>query len=190
MEEKTDNVWGILLILGGILTIILSFSNTETYLYLVLGLNTLAIGVISVIFRKRWTLLMIALQVCIVGLINILTSSWILGLIQLVMGMVVFNEYKKSNKEVSKNDIKKEFKNNVYGIAGLITSIMSIFPGLLFTYTGLMLSILSIIFSVGQRKNNNTRMATAGMVIGIIGLIINVLFIFYGLIAILILGQI
>ncbi len=66
---------------------------------------------------------------------------------------------------------KKVMTNN-YGIASFVLSILScIF--ILFPYIGFILAILAIVFYVQQKKINVTGLAIAGLVIGIISLIIN-----------------
>lgn len=64
-------------------------------------------------------------------------------------------------------------QNNAFGIAGLILSILSVIMPVM----GLLLAFLGIGFSIAQRKRNPNAIATAGIVIGVIGLIVQALII-------------
>ena len=72
--------------------------------------------------------------------------------------------------------IKKSEANNkptqAWGIAGLVLGILSI---LLFLapYIGIFLAITAIVFYGIQKKHSHTGYATASLVLGIIGVIIN-----------------
>jgi hypothetical protein len=69
-----------------------------------------------------------------------------------------------------------------FGIASFVCGLLSIL--LWFApYIGLPLGILGIIFSIKQRKINSTGLATAGLILGIIGIVIDTLIIFIILIA-------
>jgi hypothetical protein len=62
--------------------------------------------------------------------------------------------------------------NTGWGIASLVLAVASILF-LLIPFIGIILSILSLIFSKVQKETCPTSIATAGMVIGIIGFILN-----------------
>lgn len=63
-------------------------------------------------------------------------------------------------------------KNNNWGIASLVTSILSIL--LVFApYFGLPLGIIAVVGAHKQNKIHKTGMASAGQVMGIIGIVIN-----------------
>jgi hypothetical protein len=68
-------------------------------------------------------------------------------------------------------------KSNGYGIASMVLGIMSILVSwIVFAGVGgVICGILAIIFSVKQRKSNPNGVATAGLVTGIIGLILSTL---------------
>lgn len=73
-----------------------------------------------------------------------------------------------------------EKKNNGLAIASLVCGIGSVVFAFLFTWIGLILGVLAIIFSVKARKNavaGQTGMCTAGLVLGIIGTSLSAVFI-------------
>jgi len=59
-----------------------------------------------------------------------------------------------------------------FGIASLVTSIIGLL-GLIMPYFAIIFSIMAIVFAVIQNKRQRTGLATAGLVIGIIGTAIN-----------------
>ena len=71
--------------------------------------------------------------------------------------------------------MSKKEKSNGFGIASLICGIAGL-CGFLMPYLAIFVSVLAIVFSVLQKKNNPNGMATAGLVLGIIGIVLNVLF--------------
>ena len=68
----------------------------------------------------------------------------------------------------------KNATKNGFGVASLVMGILS----LLVPYIGFILGILAIIFANKQRKNYPTGTATAGFVLGIIGLCLNAILLF------------
>jgi hypothetical protein len=70
----------------------------------------------------------------------------------------------------------KEQKNG-FAIASLVTSLIGL---LLFIapYIGIFLSVIAIVFASIQKKNGSNGMATAGLVLGIIGIISNLFWLF------------
>lgn len=73
-----------------------------------------------------------------------------------------------------KNSIQDKQGSNGFGIAslwcGIIGLVLFVAP-----YIGIFLSIIAIIFSYQQNKNLNTGSATAGKVLGIVGVIVNII---------------
>lgn len=76
----------------------------------------------------------------------------------------------KSNK--TKNDQSVGF-----GVASLVTSIIGFFMFLM-PYFGIFFSILGIVFSVVQQKRYRTGLATGGLVLGILGVVGNIFWLF------------
>lgn len=69
-------------------------------------------------------------------------------------------------------------ETNAWGIASLILAILSLI--LLFApYFGLPLAIIAVVFSSKQKKIKSTGGATAGLVIGIIGIIFNIIMLLF-----------
>ena len=68
-------------------------------------------------------------------------------------------------------------KTKAWGIVGLIMGISSIVFAFIFSFFGIILGILVIIFSVKQKRVAPNGVATGGLVTSIIGLIFSVLFI-------------
>lgn len=62
-------------------------------------------------------------------------------------------------------------KKNPYGVVALTLAIISIFSANYY-YTSLPAAIMAIIFGNKGRKMYNSKMSLAGMIIGIIGLIV------------------
>lgn len=65
-------------------------------------------------------------------------------------------------------------ENKGFAIASLVTSIIG-FVGFFVPYIAIAFSIVGIIFSVLQKKHGDNGMATAGMVLGILGVIGNII---------------
>ncbi len=62
-----------------------------------------------------------------------------------------------------------EQKSNTLAVAGLVLGILSVVFAFLFTWIGLIAGIVGIVLSVKGRKSEKKGMATAGMVLSIIG---------------------
>jgi len=75
-------------------------------------------------------------------------------------------------------------KKNQKGLASFVLGIIGI-VFFFMPYVAIVPSILAIVYSKKQRKINSTGLSKAGLVIGIIGLVINGLFLLLILIAIL-----
>lgn len=73
-------------------------------------------------------------------------------------------------------EVKKQDKSIWKGVVSLVTGAMSI-PMTILPMFGLPLSVLSIIFGTLQKRDNPTRLATAGLVCGIIGTVFNIIYI-------------
>ena len=73
------------------------------------------------------------------------------------------------------------------GIGSLVTSIIG-FLMFLMPYIGIFFSITAIVLAVMQRKTAPSGMATAGLVIGIIGVVSNVIWLGFVALALLIVG--
>jgi hypothetical protein len=74
-----------------------------------------------------------------------------------------------------------------FGIASLVLSIFGLLL-VLAPYFGIVFSILSIIFATIQKKRQETGVATAGLVMGIIGTVISGFILILALIVIAIVG--
>lgn len=61
---------------------------------------------------------------------------------------------------------------NALGITAMVSGIISLLA-LLMPYIGLPMAIIAIVFSNKQKKKEPTGMATAGQVLGIIGIVLN-----------------
>lgn len=68
--------------------------------------------------------------------------------------------------------MSKKQKGNGFGVASLICGIAGL-CGFLMPYFAIFLSILAVVFSVIQKRNNPNGISTAGLVLGIIGIILN-----------------
>ena len=69
-----------------------------------------------------------------------------------------------------------------FGIASLVTSIIGFFMFLM-PYIGIFFSVTAIVLAVIQQKKYKTGLATGGLVIGIIGTISNLIWLFMIMIA-------
>ncbi len=80
-----------------------------------------------------------------------------------------------------------EKKTSAWGIAGLILGILSL---LLFLapYIGIIFAILAVVFYGIQKKHKPTGAATAGLVTGIIGIVLNGVMLLFILAALAIFG--
>ena len=67
-------------------------------------------------------------------------------------------------------------QNTGWGIASLVLAILSIVL-VLIPFVGIVMAVLSLIFYKVQKEDHPTSLATAGMIIGIIGFILNAIFI-------------
>ena len=68
--------------------------------------------------------------------------------------------------------MNKEKRSNGFGISSLVLSLLGLML-FWFPLVGLVLSILSVIFAVKQRKINSNGITTSGLVMGIIGIVIS-----------------
>jgi site-specific recombinase len=94
---------------------------------------------------------------------------------------------KKKIKNTYSNKSNRKIKNdNVSGITSLVLGI----SGIVLPFIGLPLSILAVIFANKQRKIEPTSHATAGNVLGIIGIVLNGIMWFLVLISLLFVGSI
>lgn len=78
--------------------------------------------------------------------------------------------------------IKKNKPTHAWGIAGLIAGIIGLLLLFLAPNIGILFSITAVVFSVIQKKYGSTGVTTAGLVLGIIGIILYVIvgFAFFG----------
>lgn len=86
-----------------------------------------------------------------------------------------------------KKEIKKQEESKGFGIASLVTSIIGFFSFLM-PYFGVVWSILAIVFAGLQKKKQDTGLATAGLVIGILGLIGNLIWLIFVIIGYMAIG--
>ena len=80
------------------------------------------------------------------------------------------------------NSNKKNKLTHAWGIAGLTTGIIGLLLLLLAPNIGILFSIAAVIFSLIQKRYKSTGVATAGLILGIIGIILYVVigFVFFG----------
>lgn len=114
------------------------------------------------------------------------SSSFFVNLIIsiiLIVGIVVIIrkiKKKRNSKTIKKQTLEHKKSEKVskgtkkWGIASLILAILSILF-LLFPFVGIILAILAVIFSRKQNKHKPTGIATAGLVIGIISMVLNLI---------------
>ena len=76
------------------------------------------------------------------------------------------------NKKKTQEDTRVGF-----GVTSLVTSLIGLF-GFIAPYISIFFSITAIVFSVLQQKRYKTGLATAGLVLGIIGIVSNVFWLF------------
>jgi hypothetical protein len=76
---------------------------------------------------------------------------------------------------------KIENNGNGFGVASLVVSIFG-FIFLLMPYFGIVLSVLGIVFGYVQKRKFSNGVATAGLILGIIGTVINAIVLFVVLI--------
>ena len=72
----------------------------------------------------------------------------------------------------------KQNKTHAWGIASCILGSLSILI-FLAPYFGIVLAILAVVFHSKQKKIDPTGMATAGLVTGIIGIVLNAVVLFF-----------
>ncbi|MBX4212258.1 hypothetical protein KW787_02255 [Candidatus Pacearchaeota archaeon] len=69
---------------------------------------------------------------------------------------------------------KEEYKDNSFGVAGVILGILSIiFVGS--PFAGIAVGILAIIFSIKQKKHHANKWSKAAKILGIIGIILSII---------------
>ena len=160
------NWWGIGLIIAGMIAFVF-----PTVLDTTVGISALLLGVVVLIFRKIWTLLVIGAFILSLGILNIIitlidfsqSGFIVLGIVQILIGISVLKQY------------SKKLVGNNFGIASLILGILSILISLFSALAGIVMGILGIIFSVKQRRRSPNGIATAGLITSIIGLAISVI---------------
>lgn len=102
-ESNLNNTcmwWGIFLIIASIIQ--LALPEVFDYFW---GIIVLIIGIVTLVFRKRWNLAVIGAMFTLIGAYNIImvlltytTSSFLVaGIVQIVIGLVVLNKYHKSD---------------------------------------------------------------------------------------------
>jgi hypothetical protein len=101
--EETKKIclqWGIGLIIAGIIPFLFQGIFDTT-----VGVIALLIGVITLVFRKKWNMAMIGAFIILIGIYNIiivLTSQTqyaflIAGIVQILIGIAALNSYHKMN---------------------------------------------------------------------------------------------
>ena len=120
------------------------------------------------------------------GLAEESSSSFFVNSVILIILMVgavlIIRKIKKrkDSKTIKKQSIghKKPGKSfgetKKWGIASLILAILSILF-IILPYFGIILAILAVVFARIQKKHNSTKIATAGLIIGIMGIVLNIL---------------
>ena len=71
----------------------------------------------------------------------------------------------------------EEYTGVGFGVTSLVTSLIGLF-GFIAPYIAIFFSIVAIVFSVLQQKRYKTGLATAGLVLGIIGIVSNIFWLF------------
>ncbi len=172
---------GWVLILFGVVHIIAS-----EFLSFFWGFVLIAFGIFSLISKKQVVLLIFGILILVAGLSNIFNSVislyleeggfsyfWLIfGGAQIWWGTTEIIKYNKLKKvlKIKKKKVKKD-----YSIASLVLGICSILFSWFIALVGVVCGILAIIFAVKQRKIKITGMANAGLITGIVGLIISVI---------------
>ena len=113
-------------------------------------------------------------------------TQWIIYLgilvVLLAIGLLVYKKMKnkRDSKTVKKQSVehKKSEKSSgetkKWGISSLILAILSILF-LLLPFVGIVLAILAVVFAIIQKKHNPAKIAAAGLIIGIIGIVLNII---------------
>jgi hypothetical protein len=91
---------------------------------------------------------------------------------------------KKRVQPVQQVQATQEHEDTGYGVTSLVLGISSI----LLPFLGIVTGVLAIIFANKQKKIKSNGMATAGMVTGIIGLVIHPLTLFVVLVFVILFG--
>lgn len=107
--------WGIGLIIAGIIPFIFSDVLSTSF-----GIFAILLGVLSLIFRKKWVLAVIGGVVILLGAYNIIITLidkeqygfLILGIIQILIGIGVLNEYHGVGKKSEKNEPHKKSEDD------------------------------------------------------------------------------
>lgn len=118
------------------------------------------------------------------------SNQWIIYfgilLVLFVIGFVIYKKMKKKDyseilkrQGVGRKSEKNSGETKRWGIASLILAILSILF-LVLPFVGIILAILAIIFARIQKKHNPIGIATAGLVIGIISIIFNIVLLIAG----------
>jgi hypothetical protein len=82
-------------------------------------------------------------------------------------------------KSAAKDIVNSNNLNNSSGIASVVLGIVSIVNAITFlgSFSGLPLGIIGLIFGIIQAKSNRTKWSTAGIILCILGIIINIIII-------------
>jgi hypothetical protein len=95
----------------------------------------------------------------------------------------VFSNIYKSNIFI-KSMKKEEKTDNSFGIAAVLLGILSItfsFLVLLGYFAGLIFGAICVIFALKQKKVHNNKWATAGLILGLIGIALNIVFLAFAI---------
>jgi len=107
--------WGIGLIIAGIIPFIFSDVLSTSF-----GIFAILLGVLSLIFRKKWVLAVIGGVVILLGTYNIIITLidkeqygfLILGVIQILIGIGVLNEYHGVDKKLEKKETPQKSEDD------------------------------------------------------------------------------
>ena len=102
--------WGIGLIIAGIIPFIFQGIFDTT-----IGIIALLLGIITLVFRKRWNMALIGAFIILIGALNIIIILktqeqylfLIAGIIQILIGIGALNEYHKAVEGRSKGEYKQ-----------------------------------------------------------------------------------
>jgi apolipoprotein N-acyltransferase len=83
--------------------------------------------------------------------------------------------FRKKEKKVKEKG-ESRVKGNSFGAAGFVLGIMS---AISFGFTGILFSIVGFMFCFIQQKNKPTKLGKAGLIISIIGFILNVAYLLW-----------